>query len=625
MQKIKILNHINKIDVIVLAISAVFFTGAIFIDSPFFVKLTLFVAAYILSGGDILVKAARNLLKGKVFDENFLMSVATLGAFAIGQFPEGVAVMLFYKTGELLQEAAVGKSKSTIQSLLEIKPEYANIKSGDKVKRVSPDKVVPGDTILVKPGEKVPLDGIIIEGNSTVDASAITGESLPSDVGCEDEILSGTVNINGLLTVRVIREFKESAVSKILEMVQNAESKKSETEKFITKFAGFYTPVVVFAALFIALLPPVVLEGALFTDWIYRALVFLVISCPCALVISIPLSFFGGIGGGAKHGILFKGGNYLEAMNNIDTVVFDKTGTLTEGVFKVSDISPAENSTMGLEKLLEIAACAESGSNHPIAQCILKEYGKTLNSERIKKYEEKPGYGIKIELDGKEVLAGNLKFMESRNIRTNFQQDSGTVVHIAFGGKYAGYIQFEDEIKKDAKKAVERLKKAGVKKVAMLTGDNKEIGDKVGKALGMDIVHSGLLPEGKIEKLELIENEKKTKGKIVFVGDGINDAPVLSRADVGVAMGGIGSDIAIESADVVIINDEPSKIADAIEIAKRTRRIVWQNISLAFIVKGIFLVLGAGGLATMWEAVFADVGVALIAVINSMRVLNFKK
>lgn len=605
---------------------ALFVFGLIFKFTSI-VEFGIFFASYVLVGGEVILRALKNITRGQVFDENFLMGVATVGAFAIGQYPEGVAVMLFYQIGEIFQDLAVNHSRKSISALMDIRPDFANLKVGDTIKKVSPEEVAVGDVILIKPGEKVPIDGKVISGNSMLNTAAITGESLPRDVGMGDEILSGTINLNGLLEVEVTKEFGESTVSKILDLVQNASSKKAPTEKFITKFARYYTPVVVFLALALAVIPPLIIPGETFNEWIYRALVFLVVSCPCALVISIPLGFFGGIGGASKAGILMKGSNYLEALNYVDTVVFDKTGTLTKGVFKVTKIKKIMDEVTD-EKLLEYAAYAESYSNHPIGKSILKYYGKTIDSSEIDNYDEVSGKGIKVKIKGIQVLAGNITLMKEEEVVFN-EADSadefGTIVHVALDHKYAGYIVISDEIKEDAHQAIQELRKLGVKRLVMLTGDSKSVGEKVAQQLGLDEVFSELLPDQKVEKLEMLASKMKRKGKLVFVGDGINDAPVLTRADVGIAMGGVGSDAAIEAADVVIMNDEPSKIASAIRISKRTKAIVWQNIILAFSVKVIVLILGAGGLATMWEAVFADVGVTIVAVFNAMRVLNEKR
>jgi len=607
-----------------------FFTALLF-KLPFEAELRIFLASYILVGGEVILKAVKNMLKGRVFDENFLMSAATIGAFAIKEFPEGVAVMLFYQVGEFFQEIAVNRSRKSIAALMDIRPDYANLKAGDEVRKVSPYEVSIGDIIIIKPGEKVPLDGKVIDGRSMLDTSALTGESAPSEVEPGSDILSGSINKNGLLAVEVTKEFGESTVSRILDLVQKASSKKAPTENFITKFAMYYTPVVVFSALALAVVPPLVIHGATFAGWINRALVFLVVSCPCALVISIPLGFFGGIGGASRNGILVKGGNYLEVLNNVDTIVFDKTGTLTKGVFKVTKVNSLDN--IDGANLLEYAAYAESYSNHPIALSIIKAFDREIDKNEISDYSEIPGHGIKATVKGKKVLAGNSKLMIKENIFPGDYKDiediaeiedkeSGTVVYIAIEGKYAGYIVISDEVKDDSKKAIQMLRNMGVKKLVMFTGDNKPAGEKIGKDLRLDEVYAGLLPHQKVEKLEILDKQKPSRKKLVFAGDGINDAPVLARADVGIAMGGIGSDAAIEAADIVLMTDEPSKIAVAIKIARRTRRIVWQNIIFALVVKGIVLLLGAVGIASMWEAVFADVGVALLAVLNAMRTIG---
>lgn len=581
----------------------------------------LFLISYIVVGGSVLLKAGKNILRGQIFDENFLMGIATIGAFAIGEYPEGVAVMLFYQTGEFIQSIAVNRSRKSISALMDIRPDYANIKVGEDVRKVNPDEVRIGDIIIVKAGEKIPLDGKVIEGTSMLDTSALTGESIPREVEIGDDVLSGFVNKNGLLLIEVTKEFGESTVVKILDLVQNANSKKAPTENFITKFARHYTPVVVGIATLLAIFPPLVLEGATFSEWIYRALVFLVISCPCALVISIPLGFFGGIGGASKKGILVKGGNYLEALNNVDTIIFDKTGTLTKGNFKVTEIKTFND--FSKEELLETVAYAESFSNHPIATSILEEYNQEINKAIVENYEEISGHGIKVTVDKKQVLAGNLKLMKLENINTPEFDFTGTVVHVSIEGQYAGYVIVADQIKEDAQKAIQQLRALGVKKTVMLTGDNYKTAKKVAEHLKLDEFHAELLPHEKVAKLEEIEKTKV--GKLAFVGDGINDAPVLARADIGIAMGGLGSDAAIEAADVVIMTDEPSRIADAIKVAKRTRRIVWQNIILAMVVKLVAMLLGAMGFATIWEAVIADVGVTVLAVLNAMRVLNIKK
>ncbi|NLM12278.1 MAG: cadmium-translocating P-type ATPase [Epulopiscium sp.] len=588
--------------------------------SPMSEKL-IFLASYLFVGTEVLLKAAKNILKGQIFDENFLMALATIGAFAIGEFPEAVAVMIFYQIGEFFQDMAVNHSRKSIQALMDIRPDYAHLKIEEGSKVVSPEKIRIGDLILVKPGEKIPLDGIVVEGSSTLDTSALTGESLPREVKVNDEVLSGSINQRGLLTIKVTKLFSESTVSKILDLVQNASSKKAPTENFITKFARYYTPAVVISAALLAFLPPLFIPNATFSEWIYRALIFLVISCPCALVVSIPLGFFGGIGGASKNGILIKGSNFLEALNDVHTVVFDKTGTLTKGVFKVTQIIPTGN--LSKETLLEYAALAESYSTHPIALSILKAYEKNIDKTRISMVEEIPGHGVKVTIDGKEVLVGNKKLMLEYNIHID-ANTSGTLVYIAVDGNYEGLIVISDEIKEDSAKAIAALKTLGIKKTVMLTGDHHSTAKEIANQLNLDEVHSQLLPHEKVEKLESIQNQMLSKQKLIFAGDGINDAPVLARADIGIAMGGVGSDAAIEAADIVLMTDEPSKIVSAIKIARKTRRIVWENIIFALGVKIFVLALGAFGFATMWAAVFSDVGVALIAVLNAMRVLNAK-
>lgn len=618
----KSISKTNRIRLARILIGALLFFIAAFFNLPDWMDVATYFVSYLVVGGGVLVRAARNILRGQVFDENFLMSIATLGALAIKEFPEGVAVMLFYQIGEFFQGLAVNKSRKSIESLLDLRPDFANLKLGNELTRVSPEQVATGDVIVVKPGEKIPMDGIILEGHSLVDTSALTGEPKPRVVHAGSEVFGGFVNKDGLLTVEVTKVYGESTVAKILSLVQNASSRKAPTESFITKFAGYYTPVVVLIALGLATIPPLLISGAMFSQWIYRALVFLVISCPCALVVSIPLGFFGGIGGASRSGILVKGGNYLEALNKVEYVVFDKTGTLTKGIFKVSEVTPAGDLTK--ESLLEHAAIAESYSNHPIAVSILRAYANPVNKQEIEKYVEISGYGVQAMVRGKEVLAGNYKLMDSRNISYEQVTSTGTVVHIAIDSRYTGFIVISDEIKPDSSFAIKRLKELGVKKTVMLTGDSKTVGAKVGEQLGLDEIHAELLPDQKVEMLELLEAQKSPKGKVAFVGDGINDAPVLARADIGIAMGGLGSDAAIEAADIVIMTDEPAKIASAIMIAKRTRNIVWQNIFFALGVKSIVLILGAVGIATMWEAVFADVGVTLIAVLNAIRVMHHK-
>lgn len=584
-------------------------------------QIALFIISYIIVGGDVVKRAVKNIFKGQVFDENFLMSIATIGAFFIGEYPEGVAVMLFYQVGELFQSYAVGKSRKSIASLMDIRPDYANVKKGDELVKVDPDEVQIGDIIVIKAGEKIPLDGKVIEGSSMIDTSALTGESVPREVEVGSDILSGCININGVITAEVTKEFGESTVSKILDLVENASSKKSNSEQFITKFARYYTPVVVIIAVFLAIIPPLVIDGATFSDWIYRALAFLVVSCPCALVISIPLSFFGGIGGASKKGVLVKGSNYLEALAETEIVVFDKTGTLTKGVFNVQEIHPEGVSK---EELLELTAHAESYSNHPISLSLKRAYSKKIDNGRISDVEEISGHGVIATVDGKKVMAGNIKLMKMMDIPYFKGELIGTIVHVAVNNKYIGYIVIADEVKEDSAQAIKELKAANIKQTVMLTGDNKSIGSKVAKELGLDKVYAELLPADKVEKLEELFSQKSKKGKLAFVGDGINDAPVLARADIGIAMGGLGSDAAIEAADVVIMTDEPSKIATTMKISKKTLKIAHQNIVFAIGIKIIVLILSAFGITTMWAAIFADVGVTIIAVLNAFRALNVK-
>jgi Cd2+/Zn2+-exporting ATPase len=554
-----------------------------------------------------------------VFDENFLMAVATVGAFAIGEYPEAVAVMLFYQIGELFQDIAVNNSRKSIASLMDIRPDVAWIKENGEFVQIPAQSVKVGQTIVVKAGERIPLDGKVVSGQSMLDTSALTGESVPREVVVEDVALSGAVNQTSTIEIEVTKLFGDSTVSKILELVENATNKKAKTEKFITKFARYYTPAVVYMALALAVIPPLVVPGATFADWIHRALIFLVVSCPCALVISIPLGFFGGVGGASKHGVLIKGSNYLEALNNVDTVVFDKTGTLTKGIFKVTEISAYEGATE--EAVLEYAAFVESHSNHPIAKSIIKAYSKSVDVDSVKNLQDVAGKGLVGIVDGQSIAAGNLKLMKELGVKVNAVESYGTVIYVAVEGKSIGHLLISDEIKEDSKSAIDHLKRMGVKRIVMLTGDHDSVADVIGRELGIDTIYSELLPHEKVDKLERIMNSEYT-GNTVFVGDGINDAPVLARADVGVAMGGIGSDAAIEAADVVLMTDEPSKLVDSLRVAKRTRAIVWQNIVFAMAVKGLVLILGAGGLATMWEAVFADVGVALIAIVNAMRIIR---
>ena len=620
-----------------LLIGGVLFVLGIFVPKTLFIpKLAVFLVSYLVIGGDVLLSAFKNILNGQVFDENFLMAIATVGAFAIGEYPEGVAVMLFYQLGELFQGIAVTNSRKSIVSLMDIRPDYANIKVGEGIKKVSPEEIKVGEIIVVKPGEKVPLDGKIVKGASTFDTSALTGESLPREAKAGDDVLSGFINKNGLIEIQVAKVFSESTVSKILYLMENAGSKKSKTENFITKFARYYTPVVVITALIVAIFPPLLIQGATFSDWIYRALIFLVVSCPCALVISIPLGFFGGIGGASRHGILIKGTNYLEVLNNLESVVMDKTGTLTKGIFKVTEVNAEnnikindfQNNKTELTKplLLKYAAHIEKFSNHPIAQSIVAEYENSVSKvdeNVVKDFEEISGFGIKVNINNHQFLAGNSKLMNLGNITFDKKENLGTAIYLAADGKYIGNILISDEVKEDSARAIKGMKENGVKEIVMLTGDNEAIGKNIAEKLGIDKVFTELLPNEKVEKLEEIYKTKSEKGKVAFVGDGINDAPVLARADLGIAMGGAGSDAAIEAADVVIMNDEPSKIVTAIKIAKKTKEIVWQNITVAFAIKIVVMALGLFGDATMWEAVFADVGVALLAVLNATRVLRY--
>lgn len=605
-------------------ISAILFVLALVIPfSNEWINNGLFIISYLVVGCEILKKAVRNIFRGKVFDENFLMAVATIGAFAIGEFPEAVAVMLFYQVGELFQSYAVDKSRKSISSLMDIRPDYANIEKDGKIEKVDPDEVKIGDIIIVKTGEKIPLDGVVVEGRSSLDTMALTGESVPRVVKTEDEVLSGCINKDGLLKIRVTKEFGESTVSKILDLVENASSKKSKSENFITKFAKYYTPTVVIIAVLLAFIPPIILKDFnAFSVWLYRALSFLVVSCPCALVISIPLSSFGGIGGASKMGILIKGSNYLEALANTETVVFDKTGTLTEGIFEVQDIY-AE----GIEKdeLLRIVAHAENYSNHPIAKSVKKAYNKEIDENIIKNPQELSGKGIWARIDEKDILVGNEKLMLEEKIDFKKCDEVGTILYVAIDKKYVGYVLIADKIKQDSSKTIRELKAMNIKETVMLTGDKKEVGEYVAKKLNMDKVYTELLPDGKVEKVEELLKQKSEKGKLVFVGDGINDAPVLTISDIGVAMGGLGSDAAIEAADIVIMTDETSKISKAINLSKKTMRIVRENIIFAIFVKIAVLVLTAFGASTMWEAVFADVGVSVIAIINALRMLNIKK
>ncbi|QKQ75431.1 heavy metal translocating P-type ATPase [Nostoc sp. TCL240-02] len=580
----------------------------------------LFIPAYLLSGWSVLKTAGRNILKGRLFDETFLMTVATLGAIAIHKLPEAVGVMLFYKIGELFQDLAVSRSRSSIKALLEVRPDYANIQIEGELKKVRPETVNIGDIIVVKPGEKIPLDGEIIDGNSQVDTSALTGESVPRTVRLGEIVLAGMINKMGVLSIRVTKLFDDSAIAKILDLVQNAKSKKAETEKFITKFARYYTPIVVFISLAVALLPPLFISSASSSEWIYRALILLVISCPCGLVISIPLGYFGGVGGAAKRGILVKGSTFLDTLNAVNTVVFDKTGTLTKGVFKV--VKTVALNGYNETELLQLAAKVESRSNHPIAQSILKAYGGKIDEFEVRDYEEIAGYGIRAKVENRVVIAGSDRLLHRENIAHDNCQLEGTVVHLAVDNIYAGYIVIADELKEDARHAIQALKRIGVQRTVMLTGDNQAIASRIAEQLGIDAYEAELLPEEKVNAIEKLLSTADKHGKVAFVGDGINDAPVIARADVGMAMGGLGSDAAIETADIVIMTDAPSKVAEAIQIARKTRQIVWQNIGFALAIKAVFIGLGILGIATMWEAVFADVGVALLAILNATRAMK---
>ena len=602
-------------------IAAVLFAAGSLLPLGPTVEMGVFLVCYAVIGWDIVWKAVTNILHGQVFDENFLMTIATIGALILGEHSEGVAVMLFYQVGEWFQSYAVSKSRKSIASLMDIRPDYANVERNGKLEQVDPDEVNIGDTIVVKPGERVPLDGKIIKGTSALDTSALTGESMPRDVEPGMEVISGCINQTGILTIQTTKKYGESTVAKILDLVENASDKKGKTENFISRFARYYTPIVVFAAIALAILPPLI-TGQPFSVWIYRALTFLVISCPCALVISIPLSFFGGIGGATKNGLSDKGSNYLESLAHAEVVGFDKTGTLTKGSFAVSQIKAID---MREEQLLELAAYAEDYSNHPISQSIQKAYGKKIDNSRISDVQEIAGHGVRAVIDGKTVLAGNAKLMNRENIAYTPSDAIGTVVYLACNGKYAGYIVIEDEVKADAPAAIRALKEVGVRKTVMLTGDADAVGKKVAQKLGLDQAYTELLPADKVDRVEAMLKQTSEKGKLVFVGDGINDAPVLARADVGIAMGGLGSDAAIEAADVVLMTDEPSKISAVVRIARKTIRIANENIVFALGVKLLVLVLGATGYANMWAAVFADVGVSVIAILNAIRAMRVKK
>lgn len=599
--------------------AAVLFAVAFMLPVSGYWRLAVWSAAYLIVGLPIVRKAFRNIGHGQVFDENFLMTAATAGAFALGEYSEGVAVMLFYQIGELFQSYAVNKSRKSIAALMDIRPDYANIERDGKVVRVSPEDVRPGEDIIVTAGEKIPLDGRIVEGYSLIDTAAITGESVPREAAVGDEVISGCINLNGRLKIKVTRDFGQSTVAEILDLVENASSQKASVENFITRFARYYTPAVVFLALAIAVLPPLLVDGAAFSDWLYRALTFLVISCPCALVISVPLGFFGGIGAASRNGILVKGSNYLEALAATEIAVFDKTGTLTKGCFEVSRV---QGEGIDDDTLLETAALAGGNSTHPVSQSIRKAYGKEIDLRRVADFEELPGRGIKATIGGKTVLLGNKKLLDEYGIKFNPVNGAGTVVYIAAGGIFRGFILIADEIKPDAPAAIAALKKAGIRETVMLTGDNAAVAENVAQTLGLDKFFANLLPAQKVEKVEALMKDKSDGGKLIFAGDGINDAPVLALADIGIAMGGVGSDAAVEAADIVIMTDEPSKIAQAIKISQRTLRIVRQNIVFALGVKFLVLLMGAEGLATMWDAVFADVGVSVIAIINSMRALK---
>ena len=602
-------------------IAAVLFAAGSLLTLDSTAEMAVFLVCYVVIGWDIVWKALTNILHGQVFDENFLMTIATIGALILGEHSEGVAVMLFYQVGEWFQSYAVSKSRKSIASLMDIRPDYANVERNGKLEQVDPEEVNIGDTIVVKPGERVPLDGKIIKGTSALDTSALTGESMPRDVEPGMEIISGCINQTGILTIQTTKEYGESTVAKILDLVENASDKKGKTENFISRFARYYTPIVVFAAIALAILPPLV-TGQPFTVWIYRALTFLVISCPCALVISIPLSFFGGIGGSSKIGVLVKGSNYLESLAHTEVVVFDKTGTLTKGSFAVSQINAV---SMKEAQLLELAAYAEDYSNHPISLSIKKAYGKKIDYSRISDVQEIAGHGVRAVIDGKTILAGNAKLMDKEGIAYIPSNAIGTVIYLACNKKYAGCIVIEDEIKADAPPAIKALKEVGVRKTVMLTGDADAVGKKVAQKLGLDQAYTELLPADKVDRVEMMLRQTTEKGKLVFVGDGINDAPVLARADVGIAMGGLGSDAAIEAADVVLMTDEPSKISAVVQIARKTIRIANENIVFALGVKILVLILGATGYANMWAAVFADVGVSVIAILNAIRAMRVKK
>ena len=622
-EKAAVYNDEDKKRTIRLAVGAVVYAIGmaltVFAKLPTLAELAFLIVAYVILGWDVVWQAVKNITRGQVFDEHFLMSVSTIGAFAIGEYPEAVAVMLFYQVGEFFQSLAVKRSRKSISDLMDICPDSATVKRNGVLQVVSPESVAVGEIIVVKPGEKIPLDGIVVDGESMLDTKALTGESVPRSIRKGDEALSGCINQSGLLTLKVTKSFGESTVSKITDLVENASARKAPTENFITTFARYYTPVVVGMAAVLAIIPPLVLGGG-WSEWLRRGFVFLIVSCPCALVISIPLTFFGGIGAASKRGVLVKGSNYLEALNKVSVVVFDKTGTLTKGVFEVANIIPAAGYQK--EQVLEYAAQAESYSNHPIAKSILATYGKPIDQKQFSDFEEISGHGISVMVQGKKVLAGNSKLMESEKIAYAACDAAGTKFYVAADGSYVGCILIADEVKPDSKCAIAELKKIGVEKTVMLTGDDERIGKSVADEIGLDAYYAQLLPDQKVEKLEMLDKQKRQGSKLAFVGDGINDAPVLARADVGIAMGGLGSDAAIEAADVVLMTDEPSKLVEAIDVAKATKRIVMQNIVIALGIKSVFLVLGALGMAGMWEAVFGDVGVTIIAVLNAMRILK---
>ena len=622
-EKAAVYNDEDKKRTIRLAVGAVVYAIGmaltVFAKLPTLAELAFLIVAYVILGWDVVWQAVKNITRGQVFDEHFLMSVSTIGAFAIGEYPEAVAVMLFYQVGEFFQSLAVKRSRKSISDLMDIRPDSATVKRNGVLQVVSPESVAVGEIIVVKPGEKIPLDGIVVDGESMLDTKALTGESVPRSIRKGDEALSGCINQSGLLTLKVTKSFGESTVSKITDLVENASARKAPTENFITTFARYYTPVVVGMAAVLAIIPPLVLGGG-WSEWLRRGFVFLIVSCPCALVISIPLTFFGGIGAASKRGVLVKGSNYLEALNKVSVVVFDKTGTLTKGVFEVANIIPAAGYQK--EQVLEYAAQAESYSNHPIAKSILATYGKPIDQKQFSGFEEISGHGISVMVQGKKVLAGNSKLMESEKVAYAACDAAGTKFYVAADGSYVGCILIADEVKPDSKCAIAELKKIGVEKTVMLTGDDERIGKSVADELGLDAYYAQLLPDQKVEKLEMLDKQKRQGSKLAFVGDGINDAPVLARADVGIAMGGLGSDAAIEAADVVLMTDEPSKLVEAIDVAKATKRIVMQNIVIALGIKSVFLVLGALGMAGMWEAVFGDVGVTIIAVLNAMRILK---